>query len=170
MADKTLIKNYIFNFAKTLSGLLFPLITFTYSARILGVDGIGQVNFAKSIISYFVLIAGLGMNYYGTREAAKRRDNRTQLSRFVREMLLINGLTTALAYGLLVVAVLTVPKLQGYGTLLAICSLAIVMQGLGMEWLYQGMEEYRYIAIRSMAFQGVALILMFLFEIGRAHV
>lgn len=158
-----MITNYFFNFAKTLSSLLFPLITFTYSSRILGVDGIGQVNFAKSIVSYFVLIAGLGMNYYGTREVAKLRDNRTQLSRFVRDMLLINGMTTGLAYSLLIVTMLTVSKLHGYETLLVICSLAIAMQGLGMEWLYQGMEEYCYIAMRSMAFQGVALILMFLF-------
>lgn len=161
--ERSLFKNYIFNLIKTLNGILFPIITFTYSARILGVDGIGRVNFAKSFVSYFTMIAMLGMNYYGTREAAKRRNDREALSRFCMEMLLINGSTTLLAYALLGIAMISVPMLRGYETLLLICSAAIVLQGMGMEWLYQAMEEYRYIAVRSMLFQIGALIAMFLF-------
>lgn len=111
MKQKSLVKNSLYNVIKTFSGLVFPLITFTYSARILGDVGIGKVNFTKSIVSYFTMIAMLGMNYYGTREAAKRRDDKEKLSRFVREMLVINGCTTLLAYLLLIAAMLTVPKL-----------------------------------------------------------
>lgn len=164
MAGKTrLFQNSIMNFIKTLCNVVFPVITFTYSARILGVDGVGQVNFAKSVISYFTMIAMLGMNYYGTREAAKLRNDRERLSRFCVEMLIINGCTTLLAYVLLAAAVFFVPRLREYDTLLLISSAAIVLQGMGMEWLYQAMEEYRYIAVRSILFQVGALAAMFLF-------
>lgn len=161
--EKTLVKNFIFNFVKTLNSLLFPVITFAYSSRVLGVDGVGRVNFAKSVITYFTMIAMLGMNYYGTREAAKLRNDPEKLSRFCVEMLLINGCTTLIAYALLAAAMLSVPLLRGYGTLLLICSAAIVLQSMGMEWLYQAMEEYRYIAIRSVLFQIGALAAMFIF-------
>lgn len=161
--SKTLFQNYVFNLIKTLNSILFPIITFTYSARILGVDGVGKINFVKSIISYFTMIAMLGMNYYGTREIAKRRDDREGLSKFCVEMLIINGCTTLLAYALLVMAIISIPLLREYSILLAICSVAIVLQGMGMEWLYQGLEEYRYIAIRSVLFQIIALITMFIF-------
>ncbi len=158
--EKSLLQNYIFNLIKTLNSILFPIITFTYSARILGVVGVGKINFAKSIISYFTLIAMLGMNYYGTREVAKRRDDREKLSKFCVEMLIINGCTTLLAYVLLAVVMILVLPLREYGTLLMICSASIVLQGMGMEWLYQGLEEYRYIALRSVFFQVGALIAM----------
>ena len=161
--SKTLFQNYVFNLIKTLNSILFPIITFTYSARILGVDGVGKINFVKSIISYFTMIAMLGMNYYGTREIAKRRDDREGLSKFCMEMLIINGCTTLLAYALLVMAIISIPLLREYSILLAICSVAIALQGMGMEWLYQGLEEYRYIAIRSVLFQIIALITMFIF-------
>lgn len=161
--EKSLIKNSIFSFLKTFSSVAFPVITFTYSARILGVDGVGQVSFAKSIITYFTMIALLGMNHYETREAAKLREDRDKLSKFVHEMLLINGITTALAYALLFLVMLFVPKLRAYTTLLLISSLAIALQGMGMEWLYQGLEEYRYIAVRSILFQIGALVVMFIF-------
>ena len=163
MKQKSLVKNSLYNVIKTFSGLVFPLITFTYSARILGDVGIGKVNFTKSIVSYFTMIAMLGMNYYGTREAAKRRDDKEKLSRFVREMLVINGCTTLLAYLLLAAVMLTVPKLQEYRELLLCSSLAILLQGMGVEWLYQALEEYRYIAIRSVLFQIIALIALFWF-------
>ena len=161
--SKSLVKNFIFNFIKTFSSLVFPLITFTYSARVLGVDGVGRVNFSKSFITYFSLFAMLGMNYYGTREAAKLREDRDGLSKYVQEMLIINGITTSIAYAALILAMLFVPKLHEYETLLIINSFAIVLQGMGMEWLYQGLEEYKYIAVRSMAFQFISLALMFIF-------
>lgn len=161
--EKSLYRNFIFNFIKTLNGLLFPLITFTWSARILGVNGVGKVSFAKSVITYFTMIAMLGMNYYGTREAAKLRDDRAKLEKFCVEMLVINGCTTLLAYGLLAIVVFSIPQLNEYKSLLLISSATIVLQGMGMEWLYQGLEEYRYIAARSALFQIVALSAMFIF-------
>lgn len=158
--NKSITINFIFNFLKTFSSILFPVVTFTYSSRILGVNGVGKVNFAKSIISYFSMFATLGMNYYGTREAAKLRDNRHKLSKFTHEMLLINGSTTVISYIALLIAILFVVRLKDYTLLLVVNSFSIFMMGMGMEWLYQALEEYRYIALRAMVFQGVALIIM----------
>ncbi len=160
--NKSLTVNFIFNLLKTFSSILFPIITFTYSSRVLGADGIGKVNFAKSIISYFSMFAMLGMAYYGTREAAKIRENRYKLSKFTHEMLLINGCTTIIAYIVLVIVILFMSKLKDYTLLLIINSFSILMMGMGMEWLYQALEEYRYIALRAMAFQGIALAVMLL--------
>lgn len=159
----SLIYNFIFNLIKTVNSILFPIISFTYAARVLGVDGVGKVSFSKSFISYFSMIATLGMNYYGTREAAKCRDNKEELSQFSIEMLIINGFTTVSAYLLLAAMMLCVPMLRGYEALLLICSIGIILQVVGMDWLYQAMENYRYIAIRSAIFQIAALIAMFLF-------
>lgn len=163
VGKKSLVKNGIFNIIKTFSSIVFPVVTFAYASRILGDTGIGQVNFTKSIISYFTMIAMLGMKYYGTREGAKLRDDPVRFSRFSQEMLIINGCTTVFAYLLLILAMLTVPKLQGYKTLLLVNSLAILLQGMGMEWMYQAVEEYRYIALRSVLFQGISFVALFLF-------
>lgn len=163
IGKKSLVNNGIFNIIKTFSNIVFPVVTFTYASRILGDTGIGQVNFAKSIISYFTMIAMLGMKYYGTRKGAKLRDNSVAFSQFSQEMLIINGCTTIFAYLLLILAMMTVPRLQEYETLLLINSLAILLQGMGMEWMYQALEEYRYIALRSVLFQGIAFVALFLF-------
>ena len=75
MLEKSISKNYFFNLIKTLCNVAFPLITFAYTSRILGADGVGKINFSKSVVTYFSMLAMLGINQYGTREAAKVRDN-----------------------------------------------------------------------------------------------
>lgn len=159
--NKSIFKNYIFNLIKTFSSIVFPVVTFAYASRVLGAEGVGKVNFAKSVITYFVMFASLGMNYYGTREAAKLRDDKDQLSKFVQEMLIINGVTTLLSYVLLAASMIFVKQFSGYEDLLLINSVSVILQGMGMEWLYQALEEYRYIAVRSVIFQALALLMMF---------
>ena len=44
--------NYILNLINTGTQMLFPLITFPYVCRVIEADGIGQINFFQSIISY----------------------------------------------------------------------------------------------------------------------
>lgn len=170
MNSKSIAKNYFFNLIKTLCSVLFPMITFAYSSRALGVDGLGQVNFSKSFITYFSMIAMLGINQYGTREAAKVRDSKEKLSKFTQEILCINLVTTIIAYLLLFFSIQISSTLQNYTLLLWINSVSILLSGMGIEWLYQALEEYRYIALRAVAFQGIALVLMFIFVRDRGDV
>lgn len=152
--------NFIYNFIRTFAATIFPVITFSYSSRILGAEGIGKLSFSKSIISYFSLFAMLGINHYGTREVAKLRNDRRQLSKFAQEMLIINGMTTLIAYCALAITISLSIMLKQYTVLLWITSLSIFFMAMGMEWLYQGLEEYRYISLRSIAFQIIAVSIM----------
>ncbi|WP_318531731.1 oligosaccharide flippase family protein [Limosilactobacillus reuteri] len=76
MKKKSLAVNAILNALRNGLNILFPLITFPYVSRILNVSGLGKYNFSNSIVSYFLLIAGLGINTYAIREGAKFRDDR----------------------------------------------------------------------------------------------
>ena len=65
---KSLKVNFVFNFANTIFGLLFPLITFPYISRVLLADGIGLVQFFQSIINYIALFCALGIPLYAVKE------------------------------------------------------------------------------------------------------
>ena len=90
--------NYIFNLLNTVLGLLFPLITFPYAARVVMADGIGQVNFFSSIISYISLFTCLGIPMYAIREIARVRDDKKKLSTITTEILLLHTGLTILGY------------------------------------------------------------------------
>ena len=61
MQKKNLKLNMVINAFKGILGIAFPLITFPYISRILGVTNIGKYNFSTSIINYCLLIAALGI-------------------------------------------------------------------------------------------------------------
>lgn len=161
--EKSLKKNAFFNVINTLMKLLFPLITFPYASRILLPDGIGKVNFANSVISYFALIASLGIGTYGIRESAKIRNNKEEFSQFFIEIFTINIISTIISYLLLFLALHFIPKFAVYKSLIIICSTSIFFTTIGVDWILSSLEEYGFITIRSVFFQFISLILLFIF-------
>lgn len=161
MQQKSLKKNAIFNFIKSFMNIIFPIISFPYASRILLPEGIGKVNFANSIIEYFTMLAVLGVNTYAAREAAKIRDDKEKLSKFTKEILLFNFISTAIAYILFIFCLLFLDKFSDYKTLLIVCSTKILFFTLGTNWLFTAKEEFAYITLRHTAFQVISLILLF---------
>ena len=170
MKTKSIKLNIMFNAFRTGMSMIFPVISFSYSSRILSPTGLGQVQFSQSIISYFILIAMLGVNNYGIREGAKIRDSKEQLTKFFAELLSLNLFSTIIAYCLFFVALFTIPELKDYKELLLIFSTTILGTALGVEWFYGAIEEYGYIAIRSFIFQIVSLVFLVTFVKTREDV
>lgn len=157
-----MIKNISLNWIKYLNSLIFPLITFAYASRILGASSLGKIDYSRSIVTYFALFASLGISNYGVREAAKVRDDKTRLSKVVKEILCINILSSTVAYCALFLVVFHVSKLYEYKDLILISSISIMFTACGLDWLYSAMEDYLYITVRSFVFQIISLIFMFL--------
>ena len=154
--------NALFNVLKTTVSVLAPLITYSYIARVLGASNLGRVNFSISMISYYQLIASLGITNYAISEGAKIRQDNNRLSKFSSEILAINCISTAIAYALFGFSIILIPSLKNYSVLLVINSISMAFTLLGMDWLYGAIEQYRFISIRSIIFQiiSVALVLL----------
>ena len=159
--QKSIKLNFIMNVILTMSSILFPLITFPYVSRILLPEGTGKVAFAASLISYFALFSQLGIPTYGIRACAKVRDDKTELSRTVQELMIINITMSMIVYVVLFASIAFIPRLQEERILYVITSLTILFNAIGMEWLYRGLEQYTYITVRSVIFKLIALLAMF---------
>lgn len=162
MKEKSLAKNYIFNIIKTVMGMIFPLITFPYATRVLGVESLGKINYSTSIVNYFLLFSMLGLQTYAIREGAGYRDDRKKFSKFATEMFIINSLLTIFAYIVFALCLIMVPQFEEYRLLLIISSITIVFNTFGFNWVYNVFEEYGYITIRAIIFQILSLCALFL--------
>lgn len=163
MKNKSIKINAFLNTIRSLMTVIFPLITFPYVSRVLSVDGIGKYNFSSSVVSYFLLIAGLGINTYAVREGAKYRDNKEVMTRFIDEIFTINVCSSVIAYLLLFLCLIFSTKLQLYFVCILIYSIQIGFSVIGVEWLFTIYEDFMYITIRSIVFQVISLLLLFLF-------
>ena len=138
-----------------------PLIIFPYVSRILGDEGVGEVQFVQSIATYFQLFATFGITSYGIREGAKVRDNKEKLGKLVSELFIINCFTTLLSL-LIYSFTFSLPKLADYRALLIVFAAYIVFYGMNLDWFFNVTEEYSYITIRTTIFQLLAVTIMFL--------
>ena len=143
--------------------MLFPLITFPYVCRVIEADGIGQINFFQSIISYISLFTCLGIPMYAIREIARDRSDVVQMNRTAMEILLLHSMLTLVGYAIVAILCLTVPQIQVNIPLFLILSLTIFFTAIGCEWFYQGIEDFKYITIRGLIIKTVSVVLLFIF-------
>lgn len=155
--------NIILNGLNTITGIVFPVITFPYAARILLPEGIGTVNFLNSIVCYIILVSTLGIPMYAVKEIAKCRDNKAARDQFTVEILMLSGLLCLCAYVLVWALAKFVPQIHQAQTLFYILSLSILFSSIGVEWFYQGIEDFKFITIRALIIRTLAATSLFVF-------
>lgn len=155
--------NITLNFINTITGIIFPVITFPYAARVLLPEGIGVVNFFQSIITYIVLLTSLGIPMYAVREVAKYRDDVEKRNRVTIEITLLS--LTLCIFGYVAVWILGefVPQINSQLSLFYVLSLTIFFTALGINWFYQAIEDFEFITIRALIFRTLVVISLFMF-------
>ncbi|WP_158408074.1 oligosaccharide flippase family protein, partial [Fusobacterium nucleatum] len=108
--NRILKKNIVMNTILSFITLVYPLIIFPYVSRVLLPSGIGKVNFAISIVTYFSMFAQLGIPLYGIRVCSELRDNKLKLTKVVFEIFLIYLITTFITFLIYLLFILNIEK------------------------------------------------------------
>lgn len=161
LVKKSIGINMILNVLRQTLTVIFPLITYPYALRILGVVNIGKVNYGSSIITYFSMIASLGIGTYAVREGAKRKNEKQELSNFANQVFTINIISTLISYLVLFFSLRYVGILTTYTKLILIQSLTIVFTTMGVDWINSIFEDYLYITVRSIITHCISIVLLF---------
>jgi len=154
-------KNFVWSTILTVAGYIFPIITFPYITRVLGVEGIGSVQFADSVIVYLSVFAMLGMGTVGVREIAKAKGDRNRLSKVFSSLLTLNLITTFMAIIALMLLIKIIPSFGAHERLLYIGLAKILCGTLLIEWFYRGLEDFRYITICSLIIRLLYVVSVF---------
>lgn len=156
-------KNFGFNMILTFCNYIFPIITFPYISRVLGVSNIGVCNYVDSIINFFSIISILGIGSLGIREIAKCKDNTNERSIVFSNLVIFNIILSVLSIILLLILVFFVEKFHPYREFLFIGVIKLAISPFLVEWFFQGIQEFRYITIRSIIIRIIFIIALFLF-------
>lgn len=162
MAKKSIKINAILNAVRLVMGMLFQLITYPYVTRVLQAEYLGKVTYSQSIVSYFSLIAALGVGTYAVREGSKYRANKERIEQFASEVFTSNIITTLISYLLLMAVLFAVPKFHTYIPLIAVLSMSIIFTTIGVDWVNVIFEDFLVITVRSIAIQIINMFLIFL--------
>ena len=163
---RSLKLNFVLGNIRTALNFLLPLVTFPYLSRVLGPESLGRVEFANSIVSYFVLFAALGIPIYGMREIARVRGDAEARSRTVLELGAVLFIAIATAYIVYFPIVAFVPQLKVELTLFLIVAPTIFLSDFSFEWFYIGIEDQLYITARYLVAKVCQVAALFLLVRG----
>ncbi len=156
-------KNFAYKSVLTLSTYVMSFITFPYVSRVLGVERIGLVNFVDNTVNYFLLFATLGVNLLGVREIAGAKNDMDRQSKIFSNILGINLLFTILILAVYIVAIFLIPRFQQLSELFFIGTAKILFTTFLVEWFFTGIENFKYITIRSLLVKLLYVLAVFIF-------
>lgn len=157
----SLKKNFLYSSILTCANYIFPLLTYPYVSRVLGVENIGVCNFADSIISYFLIFSSMGINSVGIREIAKTNGNLEKLNQTYRSLLTLVLISTTIAAAILLIVTFCVPQLFVHKELMFIGMIRLFASVFQVEWLFKGLEQFKYITQRSIAVKCIYTAMVF---------
>lgn len=159
----SLKKNIFYSGLLTTANYIFPLITYPYVSRVLGVANIGVCDFVDSIINYFILLSALGIGIVGIREIAKDKGDKDALQETFSKLFTINTISTTIALVILLVAMYSVPRLEENYELMWVGVLKLVFNYLLIEWFFKGLEDFKFVTNRAIIVRIIYVAAVFTF-------
>lgn len=153
-----ILKNYAYNLSYQLLVIILPIITTPYITRIFSSDDLGTYGYFNSIVTYFLLLATLGVANYGTKEISAHRK---EIEKNFWGIYSLQFAATWLSILLSLVLCFLLPSMQN--PVAYILGLSLVSKGLDISWLFQGLEDFRKITVRNITVKLVGVISIFLF-------
>jgi O-antigen/teichoic acid export membrane protein len=156
-------KKFLYQTGLAISQLLFPLITYPWLTRVLGPEGLGKTGYIEFTAGLIFTLFSIGISYYGVREIAKERNNKEKRSQLIGEILSIHIVSMVIGIAIFCIIVFSNKNFNSERELIGLASVYILAQVFAMEWYMQGLERFRFIAIRNILIRiaGLAAILLF---------
>lgn len=152
-AASGLFKNYMFLSIYQVINFLVPLIIYPLVIKKIGLVLFGKVAFSYAFASYFNVITDYGFNLSGTRAIALKRGDNKAVSKIYSNIMAAK-LLLLLVCAIIFVLLLQIPFFKNDYTLHILSFTIVLGQVLMPVWLFQGMEDMKYLA----CFNGIAKI------------
>lgn len=155
---KKLAKNFLFQLIYQITQIILPIITIPIVSHSLGAKGLGMYNYVTSIVTYFILFAGLGLANYGIREVASAEKNKESLSKVFWELEFFNIIVVLIVLVLYMFFLLLVPN-KIFFILSGITLFATLFD---ISWFFYGIEEFEKITVTNLFIKIASFIFIYL--------
>ena len=152
------IKNYIYNFSNQILMLILPFITTPYVTRVFTSSELGSYGYYNSIVSYFALLATLGIGNYAVKEISSNSSNRSKVFWEIYTLQLVFSFISLGLYILLCLVNNSFHNVIAY-----ILGITLLSRFIDISWLFQGVEDFRSLTFRSVMIKLIGVVSIFVF-------
>lgn len=108
-------------------------------------------------------MAAMGIPTYGVKLIAQYKVKSRESGKAFTELFIINFILSCICAILYYGFILFFPYFEGKRLLYCIAGLNVIFNALNVDWFYQGIQEYGYIAVRSFVIKVFSLLALVLF-------
>ncbi|GAA4329152.1 hypothetical protein GCM10023184_19460 [Flaviaesturariibacter amylovorans] len=152
-----------------MGGVLFPLVSIPWISRVLDPEGLGRVQVVDSLTYFFIALAEAGIVAHAVRAVARQRSAPEGMRALVSELLSLHLVTSIISMAGYGIALYFLYDRIGDGRLLACGIMFLLLNSFACEWYFWGTENFRYIALRSLAVRALALAALFVLVRAPEH-
>ena len=157
-----ILKNYIYNALFQILRIALPVVTMPYVARVLSADGVGAYSLSAAWANYFMILGMIGIDIYGSRQIAYKRNNEEQLRITFWELNLlktISAVFSILIYTIIIFVIIVPDNLILY----IIQLLNLFSCVFDVSWFYTGTENFKSTSIRNIVVKVISTGAVFIF-------
>lgn len=149
MIDRQILRNISYIGITNIANIIIPLLVLPFLTRMLGPQPFGQYAWAISTGTLLGLICDFGFNWSAAREVSVHRADRVRVAAIIVEAYAIRALLITGCSLLILAGWLLLPEGDGVGAVLPFIPLVAALNLLTPAWMFQGLEQFRIIAISS---------------------
>lgn len=159
---KRIIHNFIsLSLVQGLS-ILFPLISFPYLLRVLGVEGFGLFSMLQTVLMYFDLFVSFGFGLTATQQVARNLNNPERTRQIIASVFSIKAMLFGASLLVFLIGGLTIPALKGHLSLVLLSTLYLAGNLLFPDWYFQGIQKMKNITFVAFLSKSIGLFLLVL--------
>lgn len=156
---KKTISNIFYNCCTQLLAIIVPLITSPYISRVLQPDRLGVYTYIDSVSQIVLVIGSIGLSNYAIREISYVKDNRRERSIIFFEILILRIILLVVSY----IAYCLFMKNTQYKMFSIYQLIWFFGSFLDIAWLFNGVEDFKTIVLRTFFVKVINVILIFIF-------
>lgn len=164
--DRRILQNFASLAAASIFLKFFTFFGGIYARRVLGPLGIGQVNWASALVSYFQLLANPGLDYVARRDVA--RDPR-QTGKMLGTMLSLQIPLSLLGFSLSIFAANLLGESDSAQKVAYVAAFSLILVPIDVGWILQAHERMKIVSLLTILGQFVFLALLFLLVRDSSH-
>lgn len=166
MERKELRSPVVYTLIRNVTIAILSFISFPFATQALGSSALGVYSWANTFVYYFLILSRLGIPLIATRECAKVADNKGELSKKVQSFFVLQLITTAASFILLLLVVFLgrgVIVQEELISLIFLLSINFLVGVFSFEWVYIALGKIFYISLRSLIFTLISTLLIIVF-------
>ncbi len=162
LSKNKLLSNFIYLYGLQAFNFILPLLTFPYLIKTLQPELFGATQYSQTIMLYFIIIIEYSYNITAIRKISINKNNNKKIQIIFNRTITTKIYLLIISMVLLTTLVLFVPKFSDYWLLYIFSSGLLIGQVIFPVWLFQGLQEMKYLMYFNVISKTIFTILIFI--------